>query len=558
MEVRSEEVVEKIKYEDKLRQGTDKLNQSIEQSNLSFTKSERAEVLSEAAKLLAESVQEQFNQVVIAGDSSVEAAQARVDAKNQTYPTLKSRIDSFEVSATQQLQQIAMHIKDFGAVGDGVTDDYEAFKAAETYFNSIGTGRLILDPVNYYIGRYRVTGGENQNDVEHIYFQNVNGFRIEGNGATITIKGDIHRSHDYDAYGYKYSYVQALSIYFETCDDLTVRDLTVDGQVHLMTRDTGVMEGGGYGIRWNGCRNINFENVHSKRVSMDGFALMPSNALFNGIRRICRNIRMIGCTGLYNSRQGLTAGHFVNLYIENCDFSFTGKAGGSYGRTSPGMGIDFEMDYDISEVEEQSRGAVIKDSRLIGNYNTVSIFNSRWRDITFINCEMENDYVGSLNDINLNGVNIKMIDCYINILGNILMANPSQLTTDVTFKGNNIKCHRLAVFESVNLAVMLIGNIINGEVYINVANKKSFAERNVFIADEADKTGTTYMMRWRLKYLSYSRDNTFLTDLAAAGSFFNADYANTDIVANDLYTNNNVRPSWNSASGIRAFNKGLS
>ena len=59
--------------------------------------------LSESADTLSKSVQEQFNQVVIDGDSSVEAAQARVDASGQTNPTLKARLDKEHNEVTAQL-----------------------------------------------------------------------------------------------------------------------------------------------------------------------------------------------------------------------------------------------------------------------------------------------------------------------------------------------------------------------------------------------------------------------------------------------------------------------
>lgn len=52
-------------------------------------------------------VQEQFNQVVIEGDSSVEAAQARVDAKNVAQPTLKARLDKDYNEVTAQLAEKA-------------------------------------------------------------------------------------------------------------------------------------------------------------------------------------------------------------------------------------------------------------------------------------------------------------------------------------------------------------------------------------------------------------------------------------------------------------------
>ena len=61
--------------------------------------------LSKSSDILSKSVQEQFNQVVIEGDSSVEAAQARVDANGQTNPTLKARLDKEHNEVTAQLAQ---------------------------------------------------------------------------------------------------------------------------------------------------------------------------------------------------------------------------------------------------------------------------------------------------------------------------------------------------------------------------------------------------------------------------------------------------------------------
>ena len=62
--------------------------------------------ISKLADTLSKSVQEQFNQVVIDGDSSVEAAQARVDASGRTNPTLKARLDKEYNEVTAQLAQI--------------------------------------------------------------------------------------------------------------------------------------------------------------------------------------------------------------------------------------------------------------------------------------------------------------------------------------------------------------------------------------------------------------------------------------------------------------------
>lgn len=61
--------------------------------------------LSESADTLSKSVQEQFNQVVIDGDSSVEAAQARVGANGQVNATLKDRLDKEYNKVNNQLVQ---------------------------------------------------------------------------------------------------------------------------------------------------------------------------------------------------------------------------------------------------------------------------------------------------------------------------------------------------------------------------------------------------------------------------------------------------------------------
>lgn len=61
--------------------------------------------LSESADTLSKSVQEQFNQVVIGGDSSVESAQARVNADGVAKATLKERLDDEHNEVTSQLAQ---------------------------------------------------------------------------------------------------------------------------------------------------------------------------------------------------------------------------------------------------------------------------------------------------------------------------------------------------------------------------------------------------------------------------------------------------------------------
>lgn len=85
------EYIEKL---DTLNDGREKLNRSIDKSYDADQKSDEAITDSHEAKTTAKSVREELNQVVIEGDSSVEAAQARVDTNGESHQTLKTRIDA--------------------------------------------------------------------------------------------------------------------------------------------------------------------------------------------------------------------------------------------------------------------------------------------------------------------------------------------------------------------------------------------------------------------------------------------------------------------------------
>ncbi|MBD8028142.1 glycerophosphodiester phosphodiesterase [Ureibacillus sp. Re31] len=90
--------VELIKYTDSLREGTDKINKAIQQANNAEINSTEAKNKAVEALEQANDTQTQLDTIVINGDSSVEAAQARVSTNDTgsttTFPTLKQRLDS--------------------------------------------------------------------------------------------------------------------------------------------------------------------------------------------------------------------------------------------------------------------------------------------------------------------------------------------------------------------------------------------------------------------------------------------------------------------------------
>ncbi|GAE27032.1 hypothetical protein JCM9140_3144 [Halalkalibacter wakoensis JCM 9140] len=96
---------ERIKYDDVLRTGTDKLNDAIDAANKAEVDSTEAKSMSTTALSQSENTQIQLDTIVIEGDSSVEAAQARVKADGSVAPTLKRRLDDDYKEHSERLAQ---------------------------------------------------------------------------------------------------------------------------------------------------------------------------------------------------------------------------------------------------------------------------------------------------------------------------------------------------------------------------------------------------------------------------------------------------------------------
>ena len=115
----------------------------IESSNAVST-SNSANQTAQTAETKADSVQEQFNQVVIDGDSSVEAAQARVEKDGTSHQTLKERLDAENSEVTSRLADIAtITSSQVNILGDG-SDETSKIKSMIDSLPLHG-GKLIFD-----------------------------------------------------------------------------------------------------------------------------------------------------------------------------------------------------------------------------------------------------------------------------------------------------------------------------------------------------------------------------------------------------------------------------
>ena len=132
-----------------------------------------------------------FNQLVInAGNSNAEIVDARVKADGTSYAKLGDRLDSVDSQLEHKVNtsHLSINVKSYGAIGDGVNDDSEAFKNALSELK--GGGCLFIPYGLYKIKNVEIKysnvllKGENsiiytnsfsiQENVENTTFENLN------------------------------------------------------------------------------------------------------------------------------------------------------------------------------------------------------------------------------------------------------------------------------------------------------------------------------------------------------------------------------------------------
>src|SRR5690625_389634 len=114
--------IEHINKTDTLNEGREKINEAIDGANAADVTSKAADTKATQALANSESTQTQLDTIVIDGDSSVEAAQARVDEKGVPHPTLKARIDDGFEKTSQQLAEIVKQ-KESISIENFISDD---------------------------------------------------------------------------------------------------------------------------------------------------------------------------------------------------------------------------------------------------------------------------------------------------------------------------------------------------------------------------------------------------------------------------------------------------
>jgi len=234
-----------------------------------------------------------------------------------------------------------LNVKDFGAKGDGVTDDYGALKRAFAALNEARTGVLVFPPGRYYIKKYRIK--LDQLDEENITLKNCSNVIIDLQGSEVRVNGAIHRGADRKGkIGWISEINTVIPINLVNCSNITIKNGTLIGEARLMTRDSGTVEGACHGVRIANCHTITLDSLSINNFASDGLYIAGLYTQDSKKYGVSTNIVLKNVSFKGNARQGMSIVGARDVRCTECSFTEMGNTGGSYGGHSPMAGVDIE------------------------------------------------------------------------------------------------------------------------------------------------------------------------------------------------------------------------
>ena len=256
--------------------------------------------------------------------------------------------------------------KDFGAVGDGRTNDQTAFAQAAAFFNQraqtpAGAGRAVLHIPS---GTYLVGQPKAGSMGDLLHFTNCRNLTILGaDSATTEIRyADSLRYGAFDpatrlpyeaptAFFTAGSYAAGAGTCFvlQQCENVEIANLTLNGNSPRLVvgghwGDIGIQLGAD-GLFISDSRRIRLRRLAVHHFGRDGIQVL--NHLAKSLDDPAReNILLENSHFDYNGRQGLSITGANGLQAVNCSFSHTGRvvipATGRPLYSNPGAGVDVE------------------------------------------------------------------------------------------------------------------------------------------------------------------------------------------------------------------------
>jgi hypothetical protein len=222
----------------------------------------------------------------------------------------------------------------------------------------------------------------------------------------ISVNGSFNRDFTKQTGKVKRSNISAvIPLKIDSCKNVTIENIEFNGNVDKMTRDTSIVEGGGYLVVINKSQNVNITNLFLHHAQTDGLLIWHDS----------KNIIGKGIVSSNNARQGMSIIDLTDGTFTDCKFINSGITEGKYGRHSPSAGIDIEPDYTYEHVN----------------------------NIKFISCLFENKFVCSRP---VTTQNIFFNNCTFNSAINSFRCSIIINVVNVVFEGCNFDCKNGSIY----------------------------------------------------------------------------------------------------------------
>ncbi len=239
-----------------------------------------------------------------------------------------------------QLQQMAVSVTDFGAKGDGITDDRQAIQDTIDFVDKKGGGTVLFPP-----GTYRVASlYTEESDPTYYYRRAHDGVRLKGN---ITYKGEQATLVADTDCGFIFAQLlKPPGLPYDPVEHF-VKNIVIDGLT--FKKQVSVLQPFFHSIQIENCEGLIIRNCHFKGWGGDAICLgtlwtqngePEEHGYDDWARTIIKNVRIENCEfdGIYkNNRQAISVVAGEDIRISGCDFKNT---------TAPVMpgAIDIEPD----------------------------------------------------------------------------------------------------------------------------------------------------------------------------------------------------------------------
>ena len=410
------------------------------------------------------------NIVANAGSSNTEIVDARYDSiNNATYPTLKDRLDDTSNKIGILLNRAdRVSVKEFGAKGDGVTDDYNAIMQAMNYAISQGKTLYFPTPSVSYLISQKITITQKVKFVGEkapIYdgTRLVDGVVIEGQGIYIT-GGDGHyfenigvqnpnNANGFQILGtvYNAEFVNCVSLARDHCYLFEGYEGAVEGVKAINCKSYNAIHG-----FISKSKYASFIDCEAYNHSSYGFGAISDNILGATKKALAFDNKIKGCkafscgVGFITYSRDMFSSTNANgisasgLTIENCSAILCDNSYVIGDSGTPPTGVAYNKVYNTNVIGCTQRGGV--NSFLIGRVDGLSIDN------VSIETAMVIDY-SLANNVNVGTVNS-------------LLTDRGAYSDIEQFTVNNIQPNVLSgrtIFKTANTAPTTITDIIGGK-----------------------------------------------------------------------------------------------